>query len=146
MLIAGQSLDHTYRSQEDAYLEAGRQVRVLNRAQRLTFVRVRSSCRAHTALRHSRLHQVQSVNPNVTLLFYLNGLIDFPNFWRIANVTRGDPQNYYLYDAAGEQTLTVSPFPTFDMSKADMRQLFVNDCVYAVSSGVFQGCFIDRAK
>jgi hypothetical protein len=89
---------------------------------------------------------VQGVNPNVTLLFYLNGLIDFPHFWRIANVTHDDPQKYYLYDAAGEQTLTKPPFPTFDMSKAAMRQLFVDDCVYAVSSGVFQGCFIDRAK
>ena len=61
-------------------------------------------------------------------------------------MTRQDPKSYYLYDAKGQGTVTLPSHATFDMSKPAMRKLFVSDCAYAVDSGVFDGCFIDRAK
>ena len=51
-----------------------------------------------------------------------------------------------LYNTAGQLVETLPKHTTFDQSRPAMRQLFVADCMYAISSGAFDGCFIDRAN
>jgi len=89
--------------------------------------------------------QVKQVNPKATLLMYLNGMIDFPEFQRLHNTTVAQP-SLLVHNSDGQLAMTLAPYGTFDMRNAAMRQLFVSDAVYGVKSGAFDGVFIDRAN
>eukprot|EP00045_Choanoeca_perplexa_P022075 m.8265 g.8265 ORF g.8265 m.8265 type:complete len:393 (+) comp9127_c0_seq1:146-1324(+) len=91
-------------------------------------------------------HQVKAVNPDVFCLFYLNSLIGFTAFEHITNITEEDPNKYYAVDTKGDFVVTLSPYKTFDHTIEATRNLFVQDCLYGLNSGVFDGCFIDRAN
>jgi hypothetical protein len=95
--------------------------------------------------------QIKQANPRAKLLYYLNGLIDFPNFQRLHNHTQSDPA-LLLKNADGEPVQLVrygrgnTKLGTFDMRSEAMRGLFVADAMYGVSSGAFDGVFVDRAN
>lgn len=95
--------------------------------------------------------QVKQANPRAKLLYYLNGMINFPNFQRLYNHTQSEP-TLLLKNTAGNSVQLVRYGPagrwldTFDMRSEAMRRLFVADAVYGVSSGAFDGVFIDRAN
>eukprot|EP00039_Didymoeca_costata_P032832 m.39526 g.39526 ORF g.39526 m.39526 type:complete len:388 (+) comp9564_c0_seq1:31-1194(+) len=90
--------------------------------------------------------QIKKANPRVTTLMYLNGLINFPAF-SLKNSTDKDPR---LLLRNSEGSLVKLPhtlqLTVFDMRNDAMRQLFVDDAVYGVKSGAFDGVFIDRAN
>ena len=84
--------------------------------------------------------QVRSVNPEVQILAYLNGLIDFPAFTRLHAAAQADaalrlPAN-----------ITIRGNRVFDQRNPKMRDAFLASVRYAMSSGVFNGVFIDRAN
>merc|ERR1711976_726862 len=65
----------------------------------------------------------------------------------MGNETMADKQNLlhyqgqlvYLHMHGKERTL-------FNLDRPSMRNLFVDDCMYGINSGFFDGCFIDRAN
>lgn len=85
--------------------------------------------------------QVKAVNPNVFCFFYLNSLIAFTAFQRITNVTEASPHNYYAVDTKGNFVVTIPSYKTFDHTISATRNLFVNDCLYGINSGVFDGWY-----
>lgn len=95
--------------------------------------------------------QIKQANPQAKLLYYLNGLINFPNFQRLYNHTRANP-TLLLTNTDGKPVQLVPYGPTgtkldtFDMRSEAMRALFVDDAMYGVGSGAFDGVFIDRAN
>eukprot|EP00040_Diaphanoeca_grandis_P024380 m.133890 g.133890 ORF g.133890 m.133890 type:complete len:393 (+) comp29705_c0_seq3:210-1388(+) len=89
---------------------------------------------------------VKAVNKDVQVLMYLNGLINFPAFQRLYNATVSDP-TLLLHNTNGELiTLGPSHNQVFDVRLAKMRQVFVDAALYGMSSGAFNGVFIDRAN
>lgn len=76
---------------------------------------------------------------------YLNGLIDFPSFQRLHNVTEAN-ETLLIKNSKGVLVETLAPYGTFDMRNPTMRELFVSDAAYGLSSGVVDGVFIDRAN
>ena len=89
--------------------------------------------------------QIKQANPHAKLLYYLNGLINFPDFQRLYNHTQSDPA-LLLKNTDGEPVQLVRKLGTFDMRSEAMRRLFVADAMYGVSSGAFDGVFVDRAN
>ena len=84
--------------------------------------------------------QVRSVNPEVQILAYLNGLIDFPAFARLHAAVQADPA--LLLPA----NITINGLRVYDQRNVTMRAAFLASVHYAMSSGVFNGVFIDRAN
>jgi hypothetical protein len=92
--------------------------------------------------------QVKAVNPDVKVLLYLNGLINFPAF-RLFNAT---PPALLLRSNASSSGELIHLLPpgkdggVFDVRQPAMRKLFVADCAFAMASGAVDGVFIDRAN
>lgn len=79
-------------------------------------------------------------------LFYTNGLIDFAMFWGLHNATVAAPGKYLLHNTTGGLVDVLPPYPSFDVTKTAMRELYVQECLRAVQSGPFDGVFVDRAN
>jgi len=88
--------------------------------------------------------QVKAYNPDVKTLMYMNGLLNFGST-RLYDVTAADPTAYLLQNTTGDFVMT-NKLTTFDMRKSAMRQLFVEDALYGLQNGGFDGVFIDRAN
>eukprot|EP01065_Artemidia_motanka_P037459 TRINITY_DN4602_c0_g1_i1.p2 TRINITY_DN4602_c0_g1~~TRINITY_DN4602_c0_g1_i1.p2 ORF type:complete len:278 (+),score=98.65 TRINITY_DN4602_c0_g1_i1:370-1203(+) len=76
---------------------------------------------------------------------YFNGLINFPEFQRLINATDADP-SLLLRNTTGGIVNTLGQYTTFDHRNPKMRELFVDDALYGVRSGAFDGVFVDRAN
>ena len=74
---------------------------------------------------------------------YINGLIDFPAS-KLFNVTSSNP-SLRLKNTAGEFVHIRGKY-VYDVRQADMRQAIVDDALYGMASGLFNGVFIDRAN
>ena len=85
--------------------------------------------------------QVKQYNPKAQVLMYINGLINF-EAQRLYNVTN---DSLLLKNSQG-QKVHLKGNTVFDMQQPAMRQLFVDDALYGMSSGFFNGVFIDRAN
>jgi len=88
--------------------------------------------------------QVKAANKDIQIIMYINALINFPAS-RLHNITKMEPE-LLLRNSVGELVTTVSPDTTFDLRQAAMRKVFVDDALYGMRSGVFNGVFIDRAN
>lgn len=80
----------------------------------------------------------------VQILMYLNGLINFPEFHHLYNATKADP-SLLLRDSQGNP-LHIRSNTVFDVRQEAMRNHFVQAALYGMSSGVFNGVFVDRAN
>eukprot|EP00041_Stephanoeca_diplocostata_P009471 m.145982 g.145982 ORF g.145982 m.145982 type:complete len:396 (-) comp17754_c0_seq1:33-1220(-) len=90
--------------------------------------------------------QVKAANPKAQVLMYLNGLINFPDFQHLYNATVADP-SLLLHDSNGKIVrLGPSKNTVFDVRNAGMRKIFVDAALYGMTSGAFNGVFIDRAN
>jgi hypothetical protein len=87
--------------------------------------------------------QVKVVNAEAQILLYINGLINFPAS-RLFNMTASRP-SLFLKNTEGKQVKLVG-HTVFDMRQAAMRKLFVDDALYGMDTGAFNGVFIDRAN
>ena len=87
--------------------------------------------------------EVKAANPNASLLMYINGLINFPEFERLKNATLADSA-LLLRNENGTLVTTLAPHSTFDMREPKMRCAFVEAAQYGMASGYFDGVFIDR--
>ena len=74
---------------------------------------------------------------------YINGLIDFPAS-RLFNVTSSSP-SLRLKNTAGEWVKIRGSY-VYDVRQANMRRAIVDDALYGMASGLFNGVFIDRAN
>ena len=93
------------------------------------------------------LKGVKAINPNVSTIFYYNSVLDFPQY-DLAKTMAAKPQ-LMLHNAEGGIVKMSGGGHTnmdvFDFGNAEMRALFIEECVNATQTGYVDGCFLDRA-
>eukprot|EP01063_Lacrimia_lanifica_P007132 TRINITY_DN14509_c0_g1_i1.p1 TRINITY_DN14509_c0_g1~~TRINITY_DN14509_c0_g1_i1.p1 ORF type:complete len:392 (+),score=106.63 TRINITY_DN14509_c0_g1_i1:45-1220(+) len=87
--------------------------------------------------------QIKAAYPGTKAVMYINGLIDFPAS-RLRNVTSAHP-HLRAKNADGGRVL-IKGNPVYDVRQEAMRRAFVADALEGMSTGVFDGVFIDRAN
>lgn len=85
--------------------------------------------------------QVKAVNKDTQVLMYINALMNFPNS-RLHNLTSPE---LLLRNNQSEQ-VKIRGLTVFDLKQPAMRKIFVDDALYGMASGAFNGVFIDRAN
>lgn len=85
--------------------------------------------------------QVKKIDETIQVLMYINGLINFPK-GRLYELTSS---NLLLHDSKGE-IVHLRGNTVFNVQLSDMRKIFVEDALYGMASGAFNGVFIDRAN
>eukprot|EP01084_Bolivina_argentea_P003656 6876_1 len=99
------------------------------------------------------LKKIKSYNPNTRGLFYLNSMINFPQYTLSTNFY-GKNEKYLLHDSNGNlvylnQCNQNAPHQTiFDLSQNITREFWLNTIEYAMTKepDIVDGIFIDRAK
>lgn len=94
------------------------------------------------------LRRVKAVNSNVCTIFYMNSILNFPQY----DLSEGFVANHAalsLHDSSGtligeggggKQNMTV-----FDFQQSAARELWAGTCIHATQTGFVDGCFADRA-
>lgn len=94
----------------------------------------------------SVLRGVKAINPNASTIFYMNSVLDFPQY-RLHALMQQDP-SLVLRNITGGKVMLSGGYhisDVFDFSNPKTRALYIESCVNATRTGVVDGCFQDRA-
>jgi hypothetical protein len=107
-----------------------------------------SDTRPEEARARDAAAQIKAANASVTVLYYLNSLINWP-FPALASWLEAHPQ-FELRNASGQPAVMTlggqaTALHLFDQGAAEMRAQWSGDVLAQVDSGDFDGCFADRS-
>ena len=96
----------------------------------------------------AELKKVKAANPNISTVFYMNSVLDFPQY-QLHTRMLAEPA-LMKRDPDGNVTRIHCPSPAgtcdvFDFAQKRAIALFTSVCINATRSGFVDGCFLDRA-
>jgi hypothetical protein len=97
-----------------------------------------------TAKLISAARQLKAINPNASVLFYLNTMMDWDQYDLHSWLLENHPE-WWIVNQKGE-TVCLDAQPLFNLSIPSMRKKWLDTLTPALATGLFDGVFADRSN